>query len=92
MTNAMELYQMLPKTNCKKCGKTSCMAFAVALMARELTPEDCPPLKEEPKYKENYEKISGLFNHQKVRPKQALLCMKTSVLGVEIVWLPALLM
>ncbi|AKB77900.1 Tungsten-containing formylmethanofuran dehydrogenase 2 subunit G [Methanosarcina horonobensis HB-1 = JCM 15518] len=61
MTNAMEIYQMLPKTNCKKCGKTSCMAFAVALMARELTPEDCPPLKEEPKYKESYEKISGLF-------------------------------
>nr|WP_269850494.1 (Fe-S)-binding protein [Methanosarcina horonobensis] len=56
MTNAMEIYQMLPKTNCKKCGKTSCMAFAVALMARELTPEDCPPLKEEPKYKESYEK------------------------------------
>ncbi len=61
MTNAMELYQMLPKTNCKKCGKTSCMAFAVALMGRELKPEDCPPLKEEPKYKENYEKLSSLF-------------------------------
>ncbi|MDD3874326.1 MAG: (Fe-S)-binding protein, partial [Methanosarcina sp.] len=27
---------MLPKTNCKKCGKTSCMAFAVSLMSREL--------------------------------------------------------
>ncbi len=61
MTNAMEIYQMLPNTNCKKCGKTSCMAFAVALMTRELTPDACLPLIEEPKYKENYEKISGLF-------------------------------
>jgi len=61
MTNAMEIYQMLPKTNCKKCGKTSCMAFAVALMTRELTPDACLPLIEEPKYKDSYEKISGLF-------------------------------
>ena len=37
------------------------MAFAVALMARELTADDCPPLKEEAKYKESYEKISSLF-------------------------------
>ena len=57
----MEIYQMLPKTNCKKCGKTSCMAFAVALMTRELTPDACLPLIEEPKYKDSYEKISGLF-------------------------------
>ena len=37
------------------------MAFAVAVMARELTADDCPPLKEEAKYKESYEKISGFF-------------------------------
>lgn len=61
MTNAMEIYQMLPKTNCKKCGKNSCMAFAVALMARELTADDCPPLKEDPKFKESYENIKSLF-------------------------------
>lgn len=60
MTNTMELYLMLPKTNCKECGKGSCMAFAAALMARELTPDDCPPMKEDPKYRENYEKISSL--------------------------------
>lgn len=53
----MELYQLLPKTNCKECGKTSCMAFAVALLARELTVDACPPLKNEPKFKENYEKL-----------------------------------
>ncbi|MDD3042483.1 MAG: (Fe-S)-binding protein [Methanosarcinaceae archaeon] len=60
MTNAMELYQLLPKTNCKECGKTSCMAFAVALLSRELTADDCPPLKNEPKFKEKYEKINEL--------------------------------
>ncbi len=37
------------------------MAFAVALMTRELTPDACLPLIEEPKYKDSYEKISGLF-------------------------------
>lgn len=60
MPNAMEIYQLLPKTNCKKCGKTSCMAFAVAVLSRELTIDDCPPLKED-KYKANYEKLSGMI-------------------------------
>ncbi|AKB24940.1 Tungsten-containing formylmethanofuran dehydrogenase 2 subunit G [Methanosarcina sp. MTP4] len=62
MTSTMELYQLLPKTNCKECGKNSCMAFAAALMARELTPDDCPPMKNDPKYKENYETVSGMFS------------------------------
>ena len=37
------------------------MAFTVALMTRELTPDACLPLIEEPKYKDSYEKISDLF-------------------------------
>ncbi|WP_257000038.1 (Fe-S)-binding protein [Candidatus Methanoperedens nitratireducens] len=31
----MELYQLLPRTNCKKCGESTCMAFAVALLSRK---------------------------------------------------------
>lgn len=60
MTNALEIYQLLPKTNCKQCGKATCMAFGAALLSREVTIDDCPPLKED-KFKENYEKLSQMI-------------------------------
>ncbi|MCD6324853.1 acetyl-CoA decarbonylase/synthase complex subunit gamma, partial [Candidatus Bathyarchaeota archaeon] len=31
----IEVYMLLPKTNCKKCGEENCMAFAVKLVNRE---------------------------------------------------------
>ncbi|MFQ6120244.1 MAG: (Fe-S)-binding protein, partial [Methanosarcinales archaeon] len=30
MPNVIEIYQLLPKTNCKKCKESTCMAYAVA--------------------------------------------------------------
>ena len=60
MANAMEIYQLLPKTNCKECGKSTCMAFAVSLLSRELTVDDCPPLKED-EFKANYDKLSDMI-------------------------------
>lgn len=40
----MQVYPYLPKTNCGKCGEVSCMAFAVKLINREVTLEQCLPL------------------------------------------------
>ncbi|MDW7733595.1 MAG: (Fe-S)-binding protein [Methanolobus sp.] len=54
MASVMEIYQLLPKTNCKECGKSTCMAFAVDLLARKFKVEDCPPLVREDKYRANY--------------------------------------
>ncbi len=59
MANAMEIYQLLPRTNCKQCGKSTCMAFAAALLSGEVSVDDCPPLKED-KFKENYRKLSEM--------------------------------
>ena len=42
--STLEIYKLTPKTNCKQCGKETCMAFAMALGKGELQPEDCPPL------------------------------------------------
>jgi len=61
MVNVMEVYQLLPKTNCKKCGYPSCMAFAVALLGREANIEDCSPLVEESKYEKKLEKLEELL-------------------------------
>ena len=57
----IEVYKLLPRTNCKKCGEENCMAFAVRLVNLEVKPEKCTPLVEEEKYRANYEKIKELL-------------------------------
>lgn len=56
----IQVYQMLPMTNCKECGETNCMAFAAKLVNREANLSECKPLLE-PKYAEAYEKLWALL-------------------------------
>ena len=41
---AMDVYRLLPKTNCAKCGEASCMAFATKLSEKEIDLELCTQL------------------------------------------------
>ena len=40
----IDVYKLLPKTNCKECGEENCMAFATKVVNREIAVEKCPPL------------------------------------------------
>jgi acetyl-CoA decarbonylase/synthase complex subunit gamma len=40
----IDVYKLLPRTNCKECGEENCIAFATKLVNREVTLEKCPPL------------------------------------------------
>ncbi len=40
----LDIYKLLPKTNCRQCGYTTCMAFAAALRQGEVEIQRCPPL------------------------------------------------
>jgi len=40
--SVIDIYKLLPQTNCKECGYTTCMAFAAALSKSETTPNKCP--------------------------------------------------
>lgn len=40
----IDIYKLLPKTNCKECGEENCMAFATKVVNREVPIEKCPPL------------------------------------------------
>jgi ArsR family metal-binding transcriptional regulator len=42
--SALEIYSWLPKTNCKECGETTCLAFAVKLLLGEQNIVNCKPL------------------------------------------------
>ncbi|MEM3955952.1 MAG: acetyl-CoA decarbonylase/synthase complex subunit gamma [Candidatus Bathyarchaeia archaeon] len=57
----LDVYMLLPRTNCGKCGESSCMAFATKLVNREVTIDLCKPLIEEEKYKTQYSKIKELL-------------------------------
>lgn len=45
----VEIFKLLPKTNCKKCGHPTCLAFAMKLAQRQVKIEDCPDVSEEAK-------------------------------------------
>jgi acetyl-CoA decarbonylase/synthase complex subunit gamma len=45
----MQIYKLLPKTNCKDCGLPTCMAFAMQVAAKQRALTDCPHLSEESK-------------------------------------------
>lgn len=57
----LDVYMLLPRTNCGKCGESNCMAFATKLVNREVEIELCKPLLEEEKYKDQYAKLKELL-------------------------------
>lgn len=42
----LEIYKLLPKTNCKECGQATCLAFAMQLAAGKASLDQCPHVSE----------------------------------------------
>ncbi|OGN93385.1 MAG: hypothetical protein A2Z71_02180 [Chloroflexi bacterium RBG_13_50_21] len=40
----LDIWTLLPQTNCKKCGEATCMAFACNLLLQERELEECQPM------------------------------------------------
>ena len=47
--SGIQIYKMLPQTNCKECGFATCLAFAMKLAAKQAELDDCPYVTEESK-------------------------------------------
>ncbi len=45
----IQIYKMLPQTNCKECGFPTCLAFAMKLAAKQVELSSCPYVSEESK-------------------------------------------
>jgi len=45
----LEIFKLLPKTNCKKCGMPTCLAFAMQLAQKRAKLDDCPDVSDEAK-------------------------------------------
>ncbi len=44
---ALEIFKLLPGTNCGECGEAACMAFAVKIALGRLAPSLCPQLQKD---------------------------------------------
>jgi acetyl-CoA decarbonylase/synthase complex subunit gamma len=60
--SGVEIFKLLPKTNCKKCGHPTCLAFAMKLAQRQASIDQCPDVSEEAK------KVLGEAAAPPVRP------------------------
>ena len=47
--SGLEIYKLLPKTNCKDCGFPTCLAFAMKLAAKQVELDACPHVSAEAK-------------------------------------------
>jgi acetyl-CoA decarbonylase/synthase complex subunit gamma len=56
----IDVYMLLPKTNCKECGLENCMAFAAKVVNREINIEKCPPLLTK-QFEKQYKQLSEML-------------------------------
>ena len=47
----LQIYKLLPKTNCKDCGLPTCLAFAMKLAAKQVELDSCPYVSDESREK-----------------------------------------
>ncbi len=69
----IDIYMLLPKTNCKECGEENCMAFATKLVNREVPLDKCTPLlkKEHKKaFKQLWEMLKPLIKEVTIGPEE----------------------
>jgi ArsR family metal-binding transcriptional regulator len=46
----LDIWKMLPCTNCGDCGDTTCMAFAANLLLGKRLPDECPTIQSNPAF------------------------------------------
>ena len=49
--SGIQIYKLLPQTNCKECGFPTCLAFAMKLAAKQIELDKCPYVSDEAREK-----------------------------------------
>jgi tetrahydromethanopterin S-methyltransferase subunit A len=57
------LQKFLPKTDCRKCGKRTCLAFAIELAKGKCQPDECPILNQ-PEFAANRQALAKLLEKE----------------------------
>lgn len=79
--NAMEIFQLLDKSNCRDCGEKTCLAFAGAVLTGHRRIEDCPKLD-----REIIERFSAPHRSQAIGQNQddGLLALRKQLAAVDL--------
>ena len=56
----LDIYRLLPQTNCKACGQPTCYIFALKLAAGQVKLNDCPVI-QEPEYADQRLQLQGMI-------------------------------
>ncbi len=57
----LDIWELLPRTNCKQCGESTCLAFAVGLIQQNRTLTDCLPLQADPAFSERRATLEAMI-------------------------------
>ena len=57
----LDVYTLLPQTNCKQCGEATCLAFAVLLIQQKRRLEECTPLQQDPAFTDRRAALEGML-------------------------------
>ena len=47
--SGLDIFKLLPKKNCKKCGRPTCLAFAMQIAQKKASIDECPDVSAEAK-------------------------------------------
>ncbi len=57
----LDIYTLLPQTNCAACGEATCMAFAAKMFMHERDAHECPPLYADPGFEERRATLEAML-------------------------------
>ena len=80
--NAMEIFILLDRSNCRKCGEKTCMAFAGAVLRGQRKLENCPKI--DAATLARYCGNEGQSAAGEEDPEASLLLMRQQVRGIDL--------
>lgn len=57
----LDIWALLPQSNCRQCGEATCMAFAFGLVQARHSPGECPPLQTESAFADRRSALEAIF-------------------------------
>ena len=57
----LDVYTLLPQTNCKQCGEATCLAFSVLLIQQKHSLDECLPMQQDPSFSDRRAALEAML-------------------------------
>ncbi len=57
----LDVWTLLPRTNCRRCGEGTCLAFASGLLLHRREVDECPALRDDPDFASRRQQLAALL-------------------------------